>query len=327
MDLLWRTNTSKMAYVGNDSSSTGPHNHVEWQRNLDERLYNPNPEALAFFRVETGIQDDEELKTHIFSIQKEAFSICKYPCIRVFEFMTLKMTRVSAYDEVLKLGRDRKGAIFVDLGCCFGNDSRKLVLDGYPIQNIVAADLRKVLWDLGHKLFRSTPQSFPVPFIEGDIFDPTFLTIEPPIPTSSVHINSPLDLRTLTSLNPLRGQVSALFAGSFFHLFSFDQQYEIARALAGLLSPQPGSVLFGLHGAIAGRGFWQPEGVQYKMACHSPESWKEMWYEIFGSGEGGDGGIEVRASLVEEVGGPTFFGTYPENTKPRALLDWVVIRK
>ena len=140
-------------------------------------------------------------------------------------------------------------------------------------------------------------------------------------------MSPPPDLTTLTSLNSLRGKVSALFAGSFFHLFSFDQQYEIAKALAGLLSPQPGSVLFGLHGAIAEKGFWQPEGVEYKMACHSPESWKEMWYGIFNNMEGGEGGIEVRATLMEEAGGPTFFGTYPINTKPRALLDWAVIRR
>ncbi len=85
--------------------------------------------------------------------------------------------------------------------------------------------------------------------------------------------------------------------------------------------------MFGLHGAIPEKGFWQPEGVEYKMSCHSPESWKEMWHEIFADGKGGDGGIEVRASLREEPGGPTFFGTYTQNTKPRALLDWAIVRK
>ena len=117
-------------------SSTGPHNHAEWQLALDEKLYNPSSQAIEFFKEETGISNDAELKKHVVAIQKKAFSVrhrdfsdlqfenlrstkvCKYPCIRVFEFMTLKMANVSAYDLVLKLGRERKDAIFVDLGCC-----------------------------------------------------------------------------------------------------------------------------------------------------------------------------------------------------------------
>lgn len=185
-----------------------------------------------------------------------------------------------------------------------------------------------VLWDIGHKLFRSTPQSYPVPFLEGDILNPEFLAISSPVTTAVQESPAPApDLASLKSLNPLHGRVSGIFTGAFFHLFSYDQQYQIARALAGLLSPEPGSILLGVQGGVAEKGFWQPIGSEYKMACHSPESWAEMWHEIFKGEEGEETVVEVKARLREEVGGADFFGTYPENTKPYYVMEWSVTRK
>jgi hypothetical protein len=43
---------------------------------LDERYYNPSDEESAFFKQQTGIQDDEELKAHIFQVQAEAYKVC-----------------------------------------------------------------------------------------------------------------------------------------------------------------------------------------------------------------------------------------------------------
>ncbi|KAI0687626.1 hypothetical protein BC835DRAFT_403343 [Cytidiella melzeri] len=311
------------------SVPSAPENrHEEWDCSLDDQYYDPDPEALAFYQKETGIEDDAELKQHILTVQKEAFSIYNYPCIRVFEFMRLKLARLPAYDQVLRLGRERENALLLDLGCCFGNDTRKVIQDGYPKHNVMASDLRKGLWDLGHKLFCSTPQSFPVAFVEGNIFDPEFLTSAPPLATStSVYADLRPDLASLTSLNPLRGRMSVIFTGALFHLFSFEQQHSIAKSLAGLLSPDPGSMLIGVQGGTFEKGFWQPTGSEYKMACHSPESWAQMWHDIFSNGEGGDGGVKVEAKLRTEVGGLDFFGMFAENKNQYHVLEWSVIRK
>lgn len=50
----------------------------------------------------------------------------------------------------------------------------------------------------------------------------------------------------------------------------------LARALAGLLSPEPGSVIFGLHVGLAEKGFKSALSGGL-MFCHSPESWVQMW--------------------------------------------------
>ena len=68
----------------------------------------------------------------------------------------------------------------------------------------------------------------------------------------------------------------------FFHLFDAPTQVAAARNVATLLSPEPGSMIFGLNlGApvAGGAPYTNSRGVQ--MYLHSPESWKVMWEDVF----------------------------------------------
>ncbi|TFY62957.1 hypothetical protein EVG20_g6512 [Dentipellis fragilis] len=109
---------------------------------IDVDKYDLNEEETAFFKEQTGILDDDKLKQHIIAAQAEAFAVYPYPCIRRFAFAKLKIAKLPAYPALLKLGKEREGAIFLDIGCCFGNDVRKAVADGYPVQNAIASDLQ-----------------------------------------------------------------------------------------------------------------------------------------------------------------------------------------
>jgi len=129
-------------------------------------------------------------------------------------------------------------------------------------------------WDLGHELFKSDPKTFPVPFIAGDVFDPTIL--EPVSPHNNAPATPLPTLSSLTSLNPLSGHVSIIHASSFFHLFSEERQLHIARALAGLLSPEPGSVILGLQMGCPAKDIKQTTD-EFTVYCHSPESWEQLW--------------------------------------------------
>ena len=42
---------------------------------LDESLYNLKEDEAAFFKSQTGIQDDEALKRHIINMQTEAYKV------------------------------------------------------------------------------------------------------------------------------------------------------------------------------------------------------------------------------------------------------------
>ena len=137
--------------------------------------------------------------------------------------------------------------------------------------------------DLGHKLFRTTRETYPIAFVPGDVFDPKHLDIVSPVasantPTSPPEEDPVPDLRSLTSLNPLHGRVSAIHASSLFHFFGEEKQLHLAHALAGLLSPESGSVIFGRHVGNHEKGFILPPGHGGRqMFCHSPESWTELW--------------------------------------------------
>jgi hypothetical protein len=43
---------------------------------LDESLYDLTEEERTFFKQQTGIPDDDELKAHIFRVQAEAYEVC-----------------------------------------------------------------------------------------------------------------------------------------------------------------------------------------------------------------------------------------------------------
>ncbi|KAI0322177.1 hypothetical protein OF83DRAFT_1167837 [Amylostereum chailletii] len=249
---------------------------------LDIALYNLGDAESAFFKQQTGIQDDAELKAHIVNIQAKAFAIHPYPCIRQLAWTQLKISRLFPYNDLLKLGAERDGAIFLEMGCCFGNDLRKAIADGYPQQNVVATDLHQAFWDLGHELFKTTPETFSVPFVAGDAFDAACLEITPPFTKTSPPTTSRPILTNLTSLNPLHGHVSAIHASSFFHLFDEEGQLHLARAMAGLLSPEPGSMIFGRHAGLPEKGL-RPSSITGKFVfCHGVDSWRELWDgEIF----------------------------------------------
>ncbi|KAH9846619.1 hypothetical protein C2E23DRAFT_570651 [Lenzites betulinus] len=289
--------TNDTAVASGVHNNVGPEVKPSTPHVLDEKLYSIDDEALGFMQAQTGIKDPDELKKHILAVQAEAYAIYPYPCIRRFSFLSLKLGRLPAYQELIALGKSRKDAILLDIGCCFGNDLRKAVSDGYPVENCIASDLHPEFWTLGHKLFKSTQESFPVPFIPGDVFDPKHIETVPPF-YSPPDTPRP-ELSTLTSLNPLRGHVSAIHASAFFHLFDEERQLKVAHTLAGLLSPEPGSMIIGAHGGLPTKGLRQEMGVVlnlgrvFPMFCHGPESWTELWDgQVFKKGT-----VKVEAAL------------------------------
>ncbi|KAG1718392.1 hypothetical protein EDB19DRAFT_924168 [Suillus lakei] len=260
---------------------------------LDPCLYRLDPDALEFFKQQTGITEEDDLKHHILAVQAKAFAVTPYYCIYIFGFTRIRISRHPKYQSVLQLGRDCRSALLLDVPVSafdfsgrrwpwtpfviVGNDARKVVADGWPVTQVISTDIKQDLitefWDLGHVLFRSTPRSFPSPFILGNGLDPTFLSSEPGSTSRSLP-----DLSSLTSLNDLRGKLTAIHASSIFHLFSAEEQASLVRAVASLLSPAPGSIAFGSHVGLPRQGTVRGKsssmGEEY---CYDPESWNKLW--------------------------------------------------
>jgi len=142
--------------------------------------------------------------------------------------------------------------------------------------------------DLGHKLFRTTPDTYPAKFLAGDAFDDAHLSLTTPVPSGP-----PPQVSSVNTLTELRGHVSAIFASALFQLFDEERQFELGIRLAGLLDPRPGSIIFGSQsgGPVKGHRL-DPFGNTF---CHSAESWTQMWEEqIFKKGQ-----VEVSTVLRE----------------------------
>ncbi|KAJ4480100.1 hypothetical protein J3R30DRAFT_3288682 [Lentinula aciculospora] len=265
-----------------------------------------NKDELSFYKRQTGIEDEEKLKEHIARTAQKALEVYPYHCIGNFGFLRFRILRAkSGYNQLLELGSTRPNAIFLDLGCCFGNDLRKAIEDGFPAQNVIASDLRADFWNFGHALFNSSPLTFPVAFVSGNVLDSSFISIQPPVQeplpnVASISLQSFLSTNP-KSLDPLRGHISAIHTSAFFHLFDKDEQSLIAKKLASLLSPLPGSIIFGSQ-----RGACEPQEVARNSSGtsyyrHSPETWKAMWEgEVFSGNN--DMMIRVDAGLSFDGG-------------------------
>ena len=143
-------------------------------------------------------------------------------------------------------------------------------------------------WDMGHKLFKTTPESYPAKFLAGDSFDDAHLSLTAPAPPSP-----PPSLATVKTLTELRGHISVIHASSFFHLFGEEKQFELAKRIGSLLDSRPGSIIFGSHGTMPVKG--QRVGMFRQAFCHSPDSWTELWEEqIFEKGQ-----VKVTTYLLE----------------------------
>ena len=86
----------------------------------------------------------------------------------------------------------------------------------------------------------------------------------------------------------------------FFHLFDEAKQVELARRLASLLSPAPGSLILGRQFAAPVKGsrtgvIHAPDQPVVRLFCHSPASWAALWDGVVFS----KGTVRVEAELRE----------------------------
>jgi SAM-dependent methyltransferase len=165
--------------------------------------------------------------------------------------------------------------IFLDLGCAFAQDIRRLVYDGVDSSKCYGSDLRLNFMELGYDLFRDK-ETLQSKFIPGDVFDD----------------NSPL--------KELNGKVDIIGTSSFFHLFSLDKQKIIARRVAKLMKPQSGSLVVGkqVGSTEPHEAPGRPQhGTRYQ---HNLDSWRKLWAEI-GEETGVKFEVEGGEIPIEEV--------------------------
>lgn len=94
----------------------------------------------------------------------KAWDIYPYPCIGQFKFLALRLYEQPSYAAVVR--RLKQGAKYLDIGCCLGQDIRKLAMDGARPENLYGAELHAPFIDLSYELFRD--RGLASTFMEAD---------------------------------------------------------------------------------------------------------------------------------------------------------------
>jgi hypothetical protein len=154
--------------------------------------------------------------------------------------------------------------------------------------------------------------------VAGDAFDPNIIEpLDQPFYAPPTTLR-PSNLQQLKSLTPLQGHISAIHASSFFHLFDDEKQKVLAHRLASLLSPEPGSIIFGCQRGMEVKTVTN-DLINFDMCCHSPESWKDLW----------DGGVFKQGTVRVQAELTAYSARTDVSTSSGAklyYLDWSVTR-
>lgn len=114
---------------------------------------------------------------------------------------------------------DYRQESLLDLGCCWGQDLRKLAFDGVPVTSLHGADLRPDLMAVGFDLFRGRNRwsQLPDAFFELDVLDPV-------LPTSLSSLSIRHGNRPLVKDICSTGVFTVVHIAMILHLFGRPQQ-------------------------------------------------------------------------------------------------------
>ena len=182
--------------------------------------------------------------------------------------------------------------IYLDLGCCFGQDLRRLVADGVPSSQLIGLDIESQLVELGYEFFldKATLRS---KFFIANIFE-------------GAAQGAPW-----TDLEELKADI--LHCSAFFHLFPLAGQVRAANNIANLVR---------MGGVIVGRqsGSTKPSEVPAikpgsTSFRHDLDTFQRLWNEV-GEATGTKLGVDGTLDKVGMVGG----GNKVEDENTRRML-------
>ncbi|KAK7959768.1 Methyltransferase [Apiospora aurea] len=244
---------------------------VEWYQPTVKSL---PASTVEFFENYVGVKGEDVIKEHIYTIRDMAWKVLPYPCIGLFRFLDFSIHLSPDYPRVVK--RVQEGATLLDLGCCFGQDLRKLAYDagpGAPTRNLIGTDLEPAFLQLGYELFADRDR-FEATFVPADVFAEDFLA-------------------------EYRGKVDIVYLGSFLHLFSEPQQRVVVRQLRRLLRPRAGSMVFGRNLGAGKGGPFRMESIGWDLYRHDPNTIADLFQSSYDEAETIDpyanGGGEAKA--------------------------------
>ncbi|KAI2636630.1 hypothetical protein GGS21DRAFT_512382 [Xylaria nigripes] len=206
----------------------------------------------------------EDVDQHVYRMRDRLWDIYPHACVSRFRFASLSFATDAYYQAVLnrllqasKKKSDGKLRL-LDVGCCVGQVLRKLTLDGVDSSRLYGLDIEPRFLEIGYELFQ-----------DRDKFRGTFLVGDPLAPGDG-------DPR----LGTLDGKMTFIHAGSFFHLFTWNDQLRVATRMVRFLdTTQRDIMIFGRH---VGTMLPRENGMagSDKVYLHNADSWQKLWNEV-----------------------------------------------
>ncbi|MCJ1355504.1 MAG: hypothetical protein MMC33_005496 [Icmadophila ericetorum] len=202
----------------------------------------------------SGIPHDDVIP-HISKLRDRAFDTWPYPCIGQLRFLNLNLSTSPLYPTVLSR-LTTQSQTFLDAGCCFGQDLRKLAFDGAPPASLYGLDLEPAFLELGYDLFCDRAKMVDATFVSGSLLD------------------------SAARFPELEGSIDMVLANSLLHLFTWAEQIVVASRLVGFLKPQPGSMIMGRHVGAVEAGEYRALSEGATSFRHNVQSFRRLWDEV-----------------------------------------------
>jgi len=177
-----------------------------------------------------------------------------FPCVGEFGFLELNLSRSPSYAKAVARLKSDSSLLHLDVGCCVGQDIRRLVVDGVPSSQIIGLELEQGFIDIGYSLFKDRGR-LETKFLCADILN---------------------DIHTLSEF---KGKVTSIHLGHVIHVFNRKEQKIVLGNLLGLLVNDGTGMLFG---SLVGHddGLTQPAMKGKMTLLHNLQTWKRMWKEV-----------------------------------------------
>jgi SAM-dependent methyltransferase len=226
----------------------------------------------------------DEVDEHISTLRDLAWNLHPYPSIGMLLFLDLgvcgddlplsgpsspsdpeavKYVKL-AYASIIK--KLQSGGKFLDVGCMFAQDVRKLVYDGAPVDSVYGTDLREDYFEHGYELFKDEAIIPHDHFIKADILDTESLNLK--------FLERKLDVINSTHV---------------IHIFTYEDQILFLKRMIGMLKDEKGTMIIGRMTGNDESGYHLPQGgaaarVTTKSGSgiweHNVESFRELWEKV-----------------------------------------------
>lgn len=198
----------------------------------------------------------EEVIPRIIETRDKIWDVFPWPCVGQFRFLDLSLSQQPSYPAIMQ--RLVAGDRLLDVGCCLGQDLRKLAHDGAPPASLFGLEMQGEFISLAYEFFNDRDGPFrAATFIQADV----------------------LDVKK-KEVAKVAGSFGIVHLGMVLHIWDLELQTKACERLVELLRDAKGVIIVGQSvGNVAGKEVYIPSrghGI-YK---HDVDTFAAMWKEV-----------------------------------------------